>query len=750
MVQQEAAERKIANKNPFDYNKPTVVRVERLLDKYKYENRKIKPRSGNRKNRGEESSSELNPNDVTIISDSEEESERSQKTQETVDERLSGIKTLNLQQRAEIQEKMLMVDHMGINEITEEIFHSLTNIEDIRSGSIKIKGQEGKLKVNTHLIRGYVEKMATKLLEQGNEGYYQRKCIKLEKELAEQKTRIEKLEKMIYQNSKAEQVNINTPSNINKRRNSQRNYPTTDEEGYATDRGGKNKNTTHNRGTAGIQTGKNSETMNAGKLAIQRYKEEWRDTRQPSSSEIWSQQRIRTRTERNTEREVFKKPTQRKIIQNRVNVQNIHNNVYKNETDRQATNNANRIQTSGKQHQIKRRAPKSAAVTLNCDDNYRSFADVLKKARENIKLEDIGITNTKIRKIASGGIAIEIPGEDMGEKADILAKKLKEVLEKDGVKVSRPVRRAELKIYNFDESVEPFDIILELARISKGSVTEFKTGPIRTMRNGLCAIWVKCPLERALRISDEGRVRVGWAYAGVELLKRRPLQCFKCFALGHTRQLCPSKEEKKGCCFNCGGDDHQIQLCRNRPHCPPCAERGMESDHRAGTERCRPWAPRRAPARLNKRNRSPETPGLDQTREEIIGQMSSSLNIPMQELERAYITEPREDEQQGDNIVMETNEENMEVMEIIETMIIESGANSTENIEHEAEIRASPDREEQETEKPTTPSQYTEFQKRITGDGQIPLMQEEYGRKEKTSNNTKGEQEECPTNEEKL
>lgn len=84
------------------------------------------------------------------------------------------------------------------------------------------------------------------------------------------------------------------------------------------------------------------------------------------------------------------------------------------------------------------------AVAIKGDEGF-SYAEALKKARTEISLKEIGIKMTKIRRAANGGIIIEIPGVENNEKANTLARKLKQVLP-DEARITRPNIKGELRV----------------------------------------------------------------------------------------------------------------------------------------------------------------------------------------------------------------------------------------------------------------------------------------------------------------
>ena len=105
------------------------------------------------------------------------------------------------------------------------------------------------------------------------------------------------------------------------------------------------------------------------------------------------------------------------------------------------------------------RAPRTAAVLVKCvesaDKSEPSYADVMRLAREKISLEELNITNTRIRRVQAGGLLIEIPGGDEAA-AKALVERLRNVFAvsdfKDDVNVVRSIRWAEIRLIDIDQS----------------------------------------------------------------------------------------------------------------------------------------------------------------------------------------------------------------------------------------------------------------------------------------------------------
>lgn len=234
-----------------------------------------------------------------------------------------------------------------------------------------------------------------------------------------------------------------------------------------------------------------------------------------------------------------------------------------------------------------RKPPRTASVAVTGKIDGVSYANILKKAREGISLSELGIENTRIRKGINGGVIIEIPGPEGKERADTLAKQLRDVLKDEEVKVTPLSIRAEIRISGFDDSVTADEILYTIADKGGCSIDEVKVGTIRWMNNGLGTTWAQCPLLVATKLIESGKIRVGWTIARVEILQKRPLQCYKCWAYGHVRFSCTATVNRSGICFNCGEAGHVARLCTALTfNCFLCKEKGLRHDHRLGTRFC--------------------------------------------------------------------------------------------------------------------------------------------------------------------
>lgn len=233
----------------------------------------------------------------------------------------------------------------------------------------------------------------------------------------------------------------------------------------------------------------------------------------------------------------------------------------------------------------KSRLNKNAVVTLKAGNETMSYADILKTARQKINIKEIGIINPRIRKMANGGILMEIPGPEGHKRADILADNLRKEFG-DSARIGRPIKFGELRIAGLDISVTPEELIGTLAESGQCNPENIKIGSFRENVRGMRTVWARCPLTAASALADIGKIEIGWSTARIELLKLRPVQCFKCWEFGHVRNACKANVERQGCCFGCGSNTHSVRDCRGPFKCVICEDRGLASKHRIGTASC--------------------------------------------------------------------------------------------------------------------------------------------------------------------
>lgn len=191
------------------------------------------------------------------------------------------------------------------------------------------------------------------------------------------------------------------------------------------------------------------------------------------------------------------------------------------------------------------RPPGSSAVTLTCPaGRYEAY---MRQAKASIKLEDLEITKLNFKTAVTGALALEIPGDKDGSKAGALACRMQALFAgNEEVRMARPIKTAELRIKDLEDSVTAEEVALAVAEVGECRPEDIKAGAVSRAPNGLRSVWIRCPLAAAGKITTAGRIKVGWANARVELLGVRPLQCYKCLMGGMSGRTAPTRRTAVG------------------------------------------------------------------------------------------------------------------------------------------------------------------------------------------------------------
>lgn len=100
---------------------------------------------------------------------------------------------------------------------------------------------------------------------------------------------------------------------------------------------------------------------------------------------------------------------------------------------------------------IERKKKKTAAISITTRGEITN-KEIMMRARREIVLKDYDIEDCQIRNGFTGGLVIEIPGEDAENKADRLAIRLRDIFKGEQIRVNRPRIKVDIKITGLDES----------------------------------------------------------------------------------------------------------------------------------------------------------------------------------------------------------------------------------------------------------------------------------------------------------
>ncbi|XP_029677332.1 uncharacterized protein LOC115244085 [Formica exsecta] len=118
-------------------------------------------------------------------------------------------------------------------------------------------------------------------------------------------------------------------------------------------------------------------------------------------------------------------------------------------------------------------------------------------------------------------------GPTATQRADALYADLGRVFAgEEGVRLARPIRKAELRLRGLDRSLAGTDIAVALSGEGGCEAADVRVGDIKFPTRGLGTVWIQCPLRAANKVAAARAIQIGWSQAQAELLDKRPLQCF--------------------------------------------------------------------------------------------------------------------------------------------------------------------------------------------------------------------------------
>lgn len=177
----------------------------------------------------------------------------------------------------------------------------------------------------------------------------------------------------------------------------------------------------------------------------------------------------------------------------------------------------------------------------------------------------------------------------MALRQDALASRMREVLKgTEGTRVDKPRKTAEIRVKGLECSISKKEVEEAIAEKVGCSTDDIQLGNIVKGPRGQGNLWAKIPLERVYKVIDDGYIRVGWSRARVELLRQRPLRCFRCLEQGHVKETCQNAVDRSGKCYRCNSRNHNARGCTATPRCPLCIDLNRTHNYVLGSEQCAP------------------------------------------------------------------------------------------------------------------------------------------------------------------
>ena len=226
---------------------------------------------------------------------------------------------------------------------------------------------------------------------------------------------------------------------------------------------------------------------------------------------------------------------------------------------------------------------RTEAVIIKPSDG-KSYAEILKVIRGNVKPEETKREVKAIRQTRNGCVLLELGGKN-GSHEDF-SKALAKALGDAGA-VENRTPKVTLEIRDMDSFTTAEEVkkpIEDQIKEPPGELKVFLTKP--NIRAQIMAI-AEMNERAANELLETSRIKVGWVNCRV---RRRTIveRCFKCFGYGHQAGNCKGPDRGKNC-YKCGETGHRAAACTAEPNCALCKEMKVDEGqlkHVPGSGKC--------------------------------------------------------------------------------------------------------------------------------------------------------------------
>lgn len=217
--------------------------------------------------------------------------------------------------------------------------------------------------------------------------------------------------------------------------------------------------------------------------------------------------------------------------------------------DNKAAGNPGKTPTS--QPRIRTR-PAAILVKVGAE----GFPELAKKIRGGVNADVIGDSIVGVRQAKSGGLLIEIRG-DQAQFDAVRA----EVVRSAGaeVEVHSLQQRETMEVRDLDEWTGADEVAEAVANAVGVDLDAVKVLSLRKRFGGAQTALVSLPQASSRGLASSGRLRVGWVNCRVRRADPK-VRCFRCLAFGHMSKDCVGPDRTE-CCRRCGEVGHKAASC---------------------------------------------------------------------------------------------------------------------------------------------------------------------------------------------
>lgn len=234
------------------------------------------------------------------------------------------------------------------------------------------------------------------------------------------------------------------------------------------------------------------------------------------------------------------------------------------------------------------RTKRTSAIIVGTSET--TYAETLKKLREEITDEETLNEIKKVRKTQSGNLMLTVTENNQRVKG-----RVQEMFQ--GRKVRSVGGNLEKTIHIRDIDAVTTRNEIEAALGKTGMIrsgVKPRVGPLRPTTNGNQVVTVILNGEDAKNLLEVGKLRLGLTLCRMEE-RIEVVKCYRCWGYGHKASVCKD-EDMTDRCQRCTGTGHKREGCQAEPFCPHCKKTG----HSAGSGGCRAFREALAEARKTK------------------------------------------------------------------------------------------------------------------------------------------------------
>jgi len=184
------------------------------------------------------------------------------------------------------------------------------------------------------------------------------------------------------------------------------------------------------------------------------------------------------------------------------------------------------------------------------------FPALARKIRTNVSREITGDSVVGIRQAKSGGLLIEV----RGDQARVEAVRA-EIAKSAGPTVDvRSLQRKDLiELRDLDEWSTKKEVVGASETASGTDEDAFRVVSLRKHLGGSQSALVLAPATTTRKFLSAGRVRVGLVSCRVRQREEK-VRCYRCHEFGHTARECEGPDKSQEC-WRCGATGHKAATC---------------------------------------------------------------------------------------------------------------------------------------------------------------------------------------------